>query len=108
MWERNRISTNVLRDAAGFPGRDVCFPNDIEQRSFTVIDVTHDRDYRWPRFQVLNLVLDIEFNFLDRRVNDALAFSALFGFEFESIDRGDALGDLLIDGLVHIREHTEP
>ena len=54
---RDTVSTDVLRDAASFPGRDTRLPNRIEQGRFPVIDMAHERDDRGAKLKFLRLLL---------------------------------------------------
>ena len=85
----------MLGDATGFTGRDVGFANHVQQRSFAVVDVTHDGHDRRTRLHLLGLVFDVEFDLLDRRVNDAAAAFAFFNFETETVLGANFLRDCL-------------
>ncbi len=63
MRDGNRISADVLRDAAGFARRDVRLADDVEQRCFTMVNVTHDGDDRRARLEIFRFVLGVVFNF---------------------------------------------
>ena len=56
------VGTNVLRNAAGFTGRNLGTTNVVEQRGLAVVDVAHDRDDRRTRqsgiFDVLQFTED--------------------------------------------------
>ena len=54
--ERNFIRTDVLRNAARFTGDDVCTADIVEQRSLTMINVTHDGNHRCARFQRFGVI----------------------------------------------------
>src|SRR5579871_142955 len=52
----DRISANMLCDAARFPLRDVTEADGVQERSFTVVDMAHDGDH-WRAFnQVLRFL----------------------------------------------------
>ena len=61
------VRADVLRDAARLARRDLGAADVVEQRGLAVVDVTHDRDDRRPRRQLvrrigrLQLVLDRAF-----------------------------------------------
>ena len=40
------IGTDMLRDAARFAGRHIRCPQRVQQRCFTVVDMTHNRNDR--------------------------------------------------------------
>ena len=50
------VSTDVLRDTAGLALDDVGFPDVVEQRCLTVVDMAHDRDDRRARHEVFLVV----------------------------------------------------
>ena len=56
------VGTNVLRNAAGFTGRNLGTTNVVEQRGLAVVNVAHDRDDRRTRqsgiFDVLQFTED--------------------------------------------------
>ncbi len=43
------VRTNVLGDASGFTGDDICRTDLVEQRSFAMVNVSHDGDNGWTR-----------------------------------------------------------
>ena len=51
--ERDVVRTDVLRDAAGLAGNHVRLADVIEQRRLAMVDVTHDRDDRRTRDEIL-------------------------------------------------------
>ena len=107
MRHGNRVSADVLRDAARLARRDVRLADDIEQRGFAVVNVAHDGDHRCARFELLRLVLHVEFDLLDRRVDDAAAALAFFHFKPETVFGAKLLGDFLVNRLVHIGENAQ-
>ena len=88
----NRVSADVLRDAAGLARGDVGLANHVEQRRFAVVNVAHDGDDRRARFELFRFVLDVEFNFFDRRVDHAAAALAFFHFKTETVFGAKLLG----------------
>ncbi len=50
------VSANVLRNAAGFAPRYIGLTNGVEQRSLSVIDVTHDRDHGGAPYKIFRLL----------------------------------------------------
>ena len=54
--QRHVIRADVLRDAARFARDDVRLADVVEQRRLTVVDVTHDRDDRRTRHEILGRV----------------------------------------------------
>ena len=58
LGELHLVGADVLSDAAGFAGGDVGLANGVEQRSLTVIDVTHDGDdWRTRDFELVEVIL---------------------------------------------------
>ena len=55
-FQLDEVGTDMLGDAAGFPGRHVRVPNGVQERGLAVVDVAHDRDDRRPEDHVLHLV----------------------------------------------------
>ena len=107
MRERNRVSADVLRDTAGFARGDVRFADDVQQRSFAVVDVTHDGHDRGAGSSSLGLVLDVQFDLFDRRVDETAAAFAFFDFELKSVFRANPLGDRFVNGLVDRGENAQ-
>ncbi len=103
----NRVGADVLRDAAGFTPSDVRLANHIEQRCFAVVNVTHDGHDRRARFELFQFVLDVEFNFFDRRVNHPAAALAFFHFKPETVFRAELLGDFFINRLIHVGKNAQ-
>ncbi len=46
------IGADVLRDSTRLTTGHTCFANMVQQRGLSVIDVPHDRDDRWARFDL--------------------------------------------------------
>src|SRR5258707_7035048 len=105
--ERNGISADMLGNAAGFTGSDVGFANDIEQGGLAMVNMAHDRNDRRARNQVFGLVFDVEFDFLDWRVDDAAAAFALFHFKAVPVIGADALGNSFVDSLIDGGKNVE-
>ncbi len=57
-WSLDVIGTDVLGDATGLASRHLGAANVVEQRSLAVIDMSHDRDYRWP-WQILEAAVTL-------------------------------------------------
>ena len=53
----NGICADVLGDAAGLAGNDVCMADIVEQRGLAVVDVTHDNNDGSARNKILRLIL---------------------------------------------------
>ena len=51
------IRTDVLRNSSRLTGHDVRLADVVEQRCLAVVYVTHDRDDRWTRLQLLRRIL---------------------------------------------------
>src|SRR5260370_30390179 len=47
------VCTDMLSNATGFAGRDLCFADGVEQGCFAMIDVSHDGDDRRDNYQVV-------------------------------------------------------
>ena len=108
-WMRhgNRVSADVLRDAAGLACGDIRLANHVEQRCFAVVNVTHDGDDRRARLEVFRLVLDIELNFFFSRVNHAAAALAFFNFKTETVFRAKLLRNFFVNRLIHVRKNAQ-
>ena len=95
------VRADVLRDAAGFAGRNIGFANRIEQRRLAVIDVAHDGDYRRTRdFELVGV-------FLGEEVFDG--FVRHLVFEADDLGVGaelarDILHQFAVERLVHCDE----
>ena len=86
----NAVSADVLRDSAGFAFGDILRTDRVEQRGFTVIDVSHDGDDRCTRQlgivgiggdQFFEFLLDD--HFLERNKTDVISeVEAHFGRHF--------------------------
>ena len=72
-----------------------------------MVNVTHDGDHRRARLELFQFVLDVEFNFFDRRVNHPAAALAFFHFKTETVFRAELLGDYFVNRLVHIGENAQ-
>ena len=71
------VRADLLRDAAGFAGRNVGLANLVEQRRLAVVDVTeyrHDRRTRRHHFGLVFFLLDGDFfaGFFDDRIESEL------------------------------------
>src|SRR5205807_5052219 len=85
---RHFIRADMLCDTARFTGDNVRFANIIEQRCFTVIDMTHDRNDRRARLERLRLV-----HYIFERIGGEL----LLEFDRESKFIGDELDRSLLE-----------
>ena len=54
--QRYAVRSDVLGNTSGFTRDDVRLPDVVEQRGFTVVDVSHDRNDRRTRNEILFLV----------------------------------------------------
>src|SRR4030095_3252137 len=54
--QRDVVGTDVLRDAASLASHDVRLSDVVEERRLPVVDVTHDRDDRRSRDEILDFV----------------------------------------------------
>ena len=97
----------MLGDAAGFAGGDVGFANDIEQRSFAVIDVAHDGDDGRAQDHFLRLIVDVEFHLPLGRVNHTAAALAFLYFETKAVFGANFFGDQFVNRLVDVGEHAQ-
>ena len=89
------------------PAATLDLANHVEQRRFAVVNVAHDGDDRRARFELFRLVLDVEFDFLDRRVNHAAAALAFFHFKPETVFGAKLLGDFFVNRLVHVGKNAQ-
>ena len=105
--EGNRVSADVLRDAAGFARDDIRLADDVEQRGLAVVDVAHDGHDRRARLEIFDLIFDVQLHLFDGRVDDAGALLAFFNFETKAVFRADFFGDIFIDRLVDGGEDVE-
>ncbi len=107
MRHGNRVSADVLGDAAGLARRDVGLADDVQQRGFAVVNVAHDGHDRRARLELFRLVLDVEFDLLDGCMDRAAAALALFHLETETVFGAELLRDFFVNGLVDVGEDTE-
>jgi hypothetical protein len=63
--ERDVVRADVLRDTAGFTSDHVGLADVVEQRRLAVVNVTHDRDDRRTRHEVLSGINNLVRFFLD-------------------------------------------
>jgi hypothetical protein len=104
MREGNRVSTDVLRDAARFAVHDVRFADDVEQGGLAVVHVTHDGDHGRTRLELLGFVFEINLDLLDRGVNLAFALGALFNLEFDAVFGANLDRKFFVNRLIHVGE----
>ncbi len=104
---RNGIGADMLRDAAGLALGHAAVANRVEQRGFSVVDMTHDRDHRrtgLEQFGIVRVVGRAVGKHFFIRLCDLL-------FEFDAEVGGDQFAgievDFLIDGR-HNAEHKQP
>ena len=74
------------------PAATFDFADHVEQRGLAVVHVAHDGDHRGARLEVLELVLDVQFDLLDRGMDDAAAAFAFFDLEAETVFGANASG----------------
>ena len=86
------IGPDMLGDPAGFARDDAGLADRIQKRGLAVVDVTHDRDDRGARLQILVLVLDLIDHLLDIGIRNADSAVAEF------VDH--QLGGIGVHGLV--------
>ncbi len=67
-----------------------------------MIHVPHDGDDRRARFEVLDLVLLVQFDLFDRRMNDTATALALFHLKPKTVFRANLLRDVLVNGLIDV------
>ncbi len=58
------VGTNVLRNTTGLTRNDIRIADMVEQRGFTVVDVSHDSDNRAARFDILLVQLLVRIKLL--------------------------------------------
>ena len=69
-----------------------------------MVHMAHDGNHRWAGFELLRLVLQINFNLFEWRVDLAFAFGAFLDFEPDAVFSANLGRDFLVNGLVHIGE----
>ena len=104
MRKGNRVSADVLRDAARFAIGDIGFADDIEQGSFAVVNMTHDGDDGRTRLESFRFVLNIHLDFFDERVNLTFTLGAFLNLELDAVLRADLNGELFVNRLIHVGE----
>ena len=99
----------MLSNSAGFACRHARFADRVEQRSFAVIDVPHERDNRSARLEFFFFGNDWRRG-RDHRLLDLVHagtfFAALF-FENETVVLGDFRCDIGLNRLIDIGENVE-
>ena len=95
------VGTDVLSDTASLAGYDVGVADVVEQRSLTVVNVTHDGNHWWTFFEifgVVHLIVDSLGNF----------GTGIFGLETELLGHDiDGLSvETHVDGNHHAQAHT--
>ena len=112
--ERHIVSANVLRNTTGLTGNNISLTNVVQQRSLTMVDVTHDGHNRSTWHEILLIVLllahsstdfctDIfcsKAEFLGNKV-DSLGVHALIDADHDADTH--ASGDNLRHGNIHHR-----
>src|SRR5436190_8385665 len=106
MREGNGVGANVLRDTTGFARGDIGLANDIQKRRLAMVNVPHD-GHDWSAWlQILEFVLDIEFNLFDGGMNHATAALAFLNFKTETVQCADLFGGRFINRLVDGRKNA--
>ena len=101
IFEFHIVRTDVLGDTTRFTCNYVGFTNVVEQRCLTVVDVSHDCDDRWTRFEICFRIFFFQNGFLNFN-GDELYFIAKFichnrhGFGIQT----------LVDGYEKSERHT--
>ena len=67
-------STNVLCDTTSLSVDDICLTDSVQKGSLTVVNVTHDTDYRWTFFH-LAFILFVLFKKFFNHINNFLFFT---------------------------------
>ena len=107
MRNGNRVSADVLRDAAGFPGGDVGFADHIEQRRLAMVNVSHDGDHGRARTEVFRPVFHVPFDRPGRGMHDPRAAFPFLHLETEFIFGAQFLRGDFVNGLVDIGEDAQ-
>ena len=68
------IGPDMLGDAAGLSVDNLGIPDRIQNRGLAVVHVTHTRDHRWARLQIVFAILDRINNIFHIRVGHACHF----------------------------------
>ena len=92
-------STDMLCDTAGLAACYVCLTDCIQKRCFTMIDMTHNTDYRWSRNHIF-----LVFFVLFEEFFDDVHF--LFFFCDDIVIQSDLLSFLKVDLMVYSNHHT--
>ena len=88
----------MLRDAAGFTGDNVCFADIVEQRSLTVVNVTHYGNDWSAWFEVLFIILFL--------LNGILHFGThKFGLKAKFV--GNNVNGFCVQALVDADHHAD-
>jgi hypothetical protein len=93
------IRADVLRDATGLAGDDVCLPDVVEERRLPMVDVPHDRHDRRTRRE-LRCILGLLGRIVARRV-------LLFPDRLEAVLPSDQLDLIKIEPLVDGHHHPQ-
>jgi hypothetical protein len=96
--QANLIGADVLGDAAVLAAGHVGLAQRVEQAGLAVVDVTHDRDHRGPRLQVIVDVLGADEAFFDVGFRHAAHGVTEFGRH--------QLGGVVVDDVVDLQHHA--
>ena len=105
------ISTDVLGNTTGFTGGDVGLADGVEERGFTVVNVTENTNDGRTRGEVLHLgfgsglFLALCF-FFGGLLGLLRGFAAVFDLQHEAMLLGDLYSNRLFDRLIHRREDS--
>ena len=103
------IGADVLRDSAGFAGRDARLADRVHQRSFAVVDVAHESDDGTAKLEFLFLLNDRrrwrDDDLLD--LVNAAAFFADFLLENKAVALRDLRRDVGLDRLIEVGENID-
>jgi hypothetical protein len=98
VFQANLIGADVLGDAAVLAAGHVGLAQRVQQAGLAVVDVTHDRDDRGPRLQVIVDVLGADEAFFDVGFRHAAHGVTEFGRH--------QLGGVVVDDVVDLQHHA--
>ena len=98
VFQRYVVSTDVLCDTTGFTGNHICLTDIVEQRSLTMVYVTH---YRYDRSAMFQILFGIFFLY------DSLCHFRTYIFCFEAEFFRHQIDCLGIQTLVNGNHHTD-
>src|SRR5690606_24535953 len=93
------VSADMLSNPARFAGNDIRLPDIVDQRGFSMVDVTENTDHRRARFEKLAFI-DL-FRLLLFLFTRSGLFAAMAHIEEISVPGREIHGHVFLDRLVH-------